>query len=159
MKFMSRKEIFQAAVAKGEKPPIAPLTREEIIMAAHAEREERGGSGGGDSGVFYVTLNLEMDTTLQAMISGVCDKTYSEIKNALESAKPIVCVVVQKDYSREYNEEADEEILVHTGYTNDISVRTMWTPGNNRILFSPAGIYSGCIYMDESNTVFMESPE
>lgn len=308
MKRMTRKEIFATAVARGQKPPIAPLTREERIMAEHAEREANGGSGGasswndltdkpfgeteiekfrmsdsgrftggtghsfcifinsdvtfsegdfatvvfdgveysgiierlqvpnsdtellgfgnewlcnksfednsedmffefpstwgnngtqirifrrerdygselvpfeivvvgtetktldpkylpsgggGDSGVIYVTLNVEMEGTMQAMLSGVCDKTYSEIKSAFESAKPIVCVIAMKDYCREYRDDGNE-MLVHTGYTNEVSGSIMCDSENNHIRFSRANVYSAGFYIDESNTVFMESPE
>ena len=47
MKHMTRKEIFMAALAKGEEAPIKPLTREEQLLAAHAKREASGGGTGG----------------------------------------------------------------------------------------------------------------
>lgn len=54
MKPITRKEIFENAIAQGKKPPIKPLTREEIIMAKEAERESSGGSSGGGA---YATVD------------------------------------------------------------------------------------------------------
>lgn len=49
----TRKEVFMDAIAKGKKPTIEPLTREEVLMAEHAEREA---SGGGGSAALVITL-------------------------------------------------------------------------------------------------------
>lgn len=46
MKPVTRREIFENAVAEGKDPGIKPLTREEAILAKHAKREASGGSGG-----------------------------------------------------------------------------------------------------------------
>lgn len=46
MKPITRKEIFENAIAHGEKAPIKPMTRKEIIMAKEAKRESK--STGGD---------------------------------------------------------------------------------------------------------------
>lgn len=46
MKPITRKEIFENAIAHGEKAPIKPMTRKEIIMAKEAKRESK--SPGGD---------------------------------------------------------------------------------------------------------------
>ena len=45
MKPITRKEIFENAIARGEKAPIKPMTRKEILMAKEAEREASGGGG------------------------------------------------------------------------------------------------------------------
>lgn len=42
MKPLTRREIFERAIAKGEVPTIKPLTRKEIIMAKEAKREASG---------------------------------------------------------------------------------------------------------------------
>lgn len=47
MRPLTRKEIFENAIAQGKEAPIEPVTREEMILAAHAKREASGGSGGG----------------------------------------------------------------------------------------------------------------
>lgn len=45
MKPLTRKEILQAAIARGEVPKGKPLTRSEIFMTQEAEREASGGGG------------------------------------------------------------------------------------------------------------------
>ena len=45
MKPLTRKEIFQVAIARGEAPKGKPLTRSEIYMTQEAEREASGGGG------------------------------------------------------------------------------------------------------------------
>lgn len=53
----TRKEVFMDAIAKGKKPAIEPLTREEVLMAEHAEREASGGGGGGGITYLYAEGN------------------------------------------------------------------------------------------------------
>lgn len=71
----TRKEVFMDAIAKGKKPAIAPLTREEVLMAEHAEREA---SGGGGSAALVITLqrggkveaNMPFSEAHNSVISG-----------------------------------------------------------------------------------------
>ena len=103
MKHMTRKEIFMAALAKGEEAPIEPLTREEQLLAAHARREANGSSGGssggaskplGGNGVAYVRGNMlsepisEEDTekVVDAYKSGKSVYMYMPYKDSSESA-------------------------------------------------------------------------
>lgn len=76
MKHMTRKEIFMAALAKGENPPIKPLTREEHLMAAHAKREASG--GGGTGGGASEALPLIIFTENQDTYEWSCNKTFDE---------------------------------------------------------------------------------
>lgn len=74
MKPLTRKEIFENAIAEGKQAPIEPVTREEMILAAHAKREASGGSGGGVGGA----LDLIIFTENQDTYEWSCNKTFDE---------------------------------------------------------------------------------
>lgn len=71
---INRREIFMNAIATGCECPIEPVTREEMLLAAHAKREASGGgSSGGGGGVtswndlqdkpFYTEITKEAEFT------------------------------------------------------------------------------------------------
>ena len=97
MKHMTRKEIFMAALAKGVKAPIKPLTREEQLLAAHAEREASG--GGGASNVMHVFIKPEFDE--ENLVFRGCNKTYQEIAEVYETT-PIVWHYFDKSNKNTY---------------------------------------------------------
>lgn len=72
----TRKEVFMDAIAKGKKPPIEPLTREEVLMAEHAEREASGGGG-------FVVIRAGKDVN-GGDIEPTCNMTYEEYKSNLK---------------------------------------------------------------------------
>ena len=81
---LTRKEIFEEAIAKAEVPKIKPLTRQEIIMVKEAKREASGGGGTG-GGVTYTDYfadgsYLYHDENYQTKV------TKEEIATALETS-------------------------------------------------------------------------
>lgn len=73
----TRKEVFMDAIAKGKKPAIEPLTREEVLMAEHAEREASGGGGGYTPLIIILdndgnyTANMTFEEAYKSCTSGI----------------------------------------------------------------------------------------
>ena len=99
MKHMTRKEIFMAALAKGVKAPIKPLTREEQLLAAHAEREASGGGGYGD---VTGTFDINATPTINEYGEESCtiDKTRDEIAEAFNSGSTIRIIFNEYDFKQ-----------------------------------------------------------
>ena len=129
MKPLTRKEIFENAIAQGKNAPIEPITREEMILAAHAKREASGGGGtggGGDTGLLVV--NFKANYTYSEEYGGYVAESveasanYSDVVDSVVNHKPMYVCGATKAYDG-------------TPQYNTTSVTIDYFPDEGRLLF------------------------
>ena len=74
MKPVTRKEMFMEALAKGCACDVEPVTREEKFLAAQAEREASGGSGGSGGVDMYICCDKNNPKVISGSHSNVVEK-------------------------------------------------------------------------------------
>ena len=93
----TRKEVFMDAIAKGKKPAIEPLTREEVLMAEHAEREASGG-GGASSLTLIITGSYDAENDEYVFTA---NKTFEECAEAVQNNS--LSVIYRTTQKGDYN--------------------------------------------------------
>jgi hypothetical protein len=101
----TRREMFLHAIATGCECELEPVTREEMLLAQHAQREASGGSGGsgGGGGVTVALFRDEYGTVS-------CNKSYAECVEAFNNGTLIACADLGKSYyPRIFVEEIEDK--------------------------------------------------
>lgn len=95
VKPLTRKEIFEEAIARGKAPTIKPLTRQEMIMAKEARRESQETGGGVQAcgaKVYYLDTSEMSDAVMYLYTDKECTtkETLEGFSKVMEQQVPVL---------------------------------------------------------------------